>query len=347
MRSLGEIAQLVGGTATREPGLELDGVNGIEDAGPRELTFVVSPRYARKLRTTRAGAVITTAEVAADCPLPAVVVDNPNYAFLKAADAFRIPEPKPAPGVHATAVVAPTARIGEGVTVGPLCVIEDAVEIGAGSVLVAQVYVGRGARIGRDALLQPRSVLHARCELGERVILQAGAVVGSDGFGYATVEGVHHKIPQHGIAVVEDDVEIGANSTVDRARVGRTVVGRGAKLDNLVQIGHNVVVGPGCLLCAQVGIAGSTELGKYVVLAGQAGVGGHLRVADGVMAAGQSGVSQSYAPGARVSGTPARSHADNLRRQAALARLPELLKQFRDLEARVGRIEERTGSRGR
>jgi UDP-3-O-[3-hydroxymyristoyl] glucosamine N-acyltransferase len=274
--------------------------------------------------------------------LPAIVVANPNLAFLEIARCFAPPESRPPAGVHPTAAVSPKANLGRDVAVGPSCVVEEGAEIGDRTVLDGLVFVGRDAKVGADCRLYPHSLVRERCIVGDRVILQPGAVVGSDGFGYVTVEGSHVKIPQQGIAVLEDDVELGANTCVDRARVDRTVVRRGSKLDNLCQVGHNVIIGEGCLFAAQVGVAGSTRLGKYVVLAGQVGVIGHLQVPDGTIVSAQSGLGHSpESPGQVLSGSPARPHLQHQRAVAATHRLPELLREVRDLRKRVEELEKR------
>ena len=251
------------------------------------------------------------------------------------------PPVRPPAGVHPSAVVAPDAVLGTGVSVGAHTVVEAGARIGDRTVLHPQVYVGSGAVIGPDALLYPQVVVRERCRVGARAILHSGAVIGSDGFGYATDQGVHHKIPQVGIVVLEEDVELGANVTVDRARFGQTVVGKGTKIDNLVQIGHNVTLGRGCLLVSQSGIAGSTRVGNHVVLAGQAGLIGHLDIADGAVITAQSGVTKDVPPGGMMSGSPASDRRTHLKELAALSKLPEALLEIRRLRKELEDLRSR------
>jgi UDP-3-O-[3-hydroxymyristoyl] glucosamine N-acyltransferase len=241
--------------------------------------------------------------------------------------------PRPAPGIHPTAVVDVTAEVSPEASIGPLCTIEAGVRVGARAVLEAGVHVGRGSSIGRECWIHPRVVVYRECTIGERVRLHAGVVIGADGFGYEFQGGQHRKIPQVGTVVVEDDVEIGAGSCVDRARFGRTVIGRGTKIDNLVQVGHNVVVGPLCILVAQVGIAGSTVLGTGVIVGGQAGFADHLRIGDGARVAGQSGVARDLAPGETVMGSPAIPVLLEQRFAVLRQRLPEYAKRIDRLES--------------
>ncbi len=335
-RTLKELADLVGGRALGDGATVLLGVNGIDEAGPGEITFVANPRYASRIRTTKASAVII-ADAALAPPIPAIVAADPSHAFMQVAAAFVDRSVPPRRGVHPTAVVG-KAALGKDVGIGPHCVVEDGASIGDGTVLEAQVYVGRGARLGRECRLHAQSVVREECVLGDRVILQPGAVVGSDGFGYATVKGAHLKIPQTGIVVIEDDVELGANTTVDRARFGKTVIHRGAKLDNLVMVGHNVVIGEHCLIVAQVGISGSAKLGHHVVLGGQTGVAGHIEVGDGAVSTGQAGLAKSLPPGAVVSGTPARPRQRHMRGMGMLDRLPD---ELREIRRRIAELEKR------
>jgi UDP-3-O-[3-hydroxymyristoyl] glucosamine N-acyltransferase len=245
-------------------------------------------------------------------------VDNPSGAFTRITREFvREPEPPPA-GVHPSAVVLP------GAVIGPR------------SVVMAGSYVGRQARLGADCLLHPHAVVRHDCVLGDRVILHPGVVIGSDGFGYDTQDGRHVKIPQSGIVVVENDVEIGANTTIDRARFGRTVIGEGTKIDNLVMIAHNVVIGKHCIVCAQVGIAGSAQIGNYVILAGQAGLVGHIKIGDGAIVGAQTGVSNDIEPGARVVGSPPRPIGEWKRSIVRVDRLAELYERVKKLEQRAG-----------
>ena len=340
--TLGDLARLVGGTLTGDGSTLIRAVNGIKEAGAGEITFLSNPKYASLLGTTRASAVIVGPGVAT--PLPAITVANPDLAFGRIAERLNGVIPKPAPGIHPTAVVAKDARIGRDVSIGACAVVEAGASIGDGTVLHAQTYVGRDAKVGPGCLVYPQVVIREQCEVGARVILHSGTVVGSDGFGYATEKGVHHKIPQVGIVVLEDDVELGANVTVDRARFGRTVIGRGTKIDNLVQIGHNVVTGEGCLLVSQSGVSGSTRLGKFVILAGQAGLIGHLEIGDGAIITAQSGVTKDVPPGSVMAGAPASERTAHLKELAALSKLPEALQEIRRLRKEIDELRKKAGS---
>jgi len=340
--TLDELARLVGGKVSGDGKTVIRAVNGIKEAGPGDITFLANAKYAPLLASTKASAVIVAEGSSA--PLPALAVRNPDLAFGRVAEHLNGGSPRPAPGVHPSAVVAPGAALGKNVTIGPGCVVEDEVSIGDNGILHAQVYVGRGTTIGTDALIYPQVVIREKSRLGARVILHSGTVIGSDGFGYATDRGVHHKIPQVGIVVIEDDVELGANVTVDRARFGRTVIGKGTKIDNLVQIGHNVVLGQGCLLVSQAGIAGSTRLGNYVVMAGQSGLIGHLDIGDGAIITAQSGLTKDVPAGGVMSGSPASERRTHLKELAALSKLPEALQEIRKLRQEIEELRKKTPS---
>lgn len=310
------------------PDTEIIGLNGIEQAGPGELTFVSNPKYAAAARSTKATAVI----VAVDFPaIPAAMLraKDPYLSFARALELFH-PGAKHAPGVHATAVVHPSAKIGSGAHIGPYAVIGENVEIGEGAVLLAHVVIYSGVKIGRNFFAHAHSVVRENCRIGNNVLLQNGVVIGGDGFGFAkTAEGKWHKIPQPAPVVIEDDVEVQSNSCIDRASVGETHVGRGVKIDNLVQIGHGAKIGHDALLAAQVGIAGSTEIGNRVILTGQVGVVGHVKVGDAAIVTPQSGVAQDIPAGALVSGAPAVDHKAWLKYSAILPRLPEIVRAIK------------------
>jgi UDP-3-O-[3-hydroxymyristoyl] glucosamine N-acyltransferase len=342
--TLEELAALVGGTVAGDGRVRIRGVNGLKEAGDGEITFLANPRYAPLLASTKASAVIVAPGVSAS--IPSITVSNPDAAFAVVAERFNGAVAAPAPGIHPSAVVAPDAAVGKDVSIGAGAVVEPGASIGEGTVLYPQVFVGRGAKVGPRCLVYPQVVIREKCEIGARVILHSGAVIGSDGFGYATEKGVHHKIPQVGIVVVEDDVEIGANVTVDRARFGRTVIGRGTKIDNLVQIAHNVTIGEGCLIVAQTGISGSTRLGRHVVLGGQVGLAGHLEVGDRAAVTAQSGVGKDVPAGAVVSGEHAVDMRTHLRQLAALAKLPEALAEIKRLRKEIDELRGRLGAGG-
>lgn len=311
------------------PETEITGLNGIEQAGPGELTFVSNPKYQAAARTTKAAAVI----VAEDFPAIATAMlraKDPYLSFAHALELFHRPLSY-APGVHPTAVVDRSARIGANAHIGPYVVIDADVVIGANAVLLAHVVIYPGARIGDNFFAHAHAVVRENCALGNNVLLQNGVVIGADGFGFAqTREGQWHKIPQPAPVVIEDDVEVQANSCIDRASVGETRIGRGVKIDNLVQVGHGSRVGNDALLCAQVGLAGSTEIGNRVILTGQVGVVGHCKVGDNAIVTPQSGVANDIPAGALVSGAPAVDHKAWLKYSAILPRLPEIARAVRE-----------------
>ncbi len=305
------------------PEMEITGVAGIETAGPGQITFISNPKYAGMARVTKASAVI----VAEDFPaLSAAMLrsKNPYLDFARALEMFYHP-PAYAPGIHATAVIDSSARIGAGVHVGPYVVVQEDVQIGRNAVLLAHVVIYRGVKIGDGFVAHSHAIVREFCRIGNNVVLQNGVVVGGDGFGFAKDgDGHWHKIVQSGPTVIEDDVEIQANACIDRASVGETRISRGAKIDNLVQVGHGSKVGEDSLLCAQAGLAGSTDVGKNVILAGQVGVAGHCKIGDGAIATAQSGIPNDVPAGAIVSGYPAIDNKLWLRCVALFNRLPEI-----------------------
>jgi UDP-3-O-[3-hydroxymyristoyl] glucosamine N-acyltransferase len=331
-RTLADLAALVGGAVRGDPSVRVRGACGLEDAGPGEITFLAHPKYAPLVERTRAGAIVISERAAAPA-IPAIVVKDPNLAFIEIARQFAEPTPGPQ-GIHASAVIAPTAQLGQGAAVGANAVIEADAVIGDGTVVHPLVFIGPGVRVGRDC------VLHAGV-VGDRVILHCGTVIGSDGFGFATVGGVHHKIPQSGIVVIEDDVELGANCTVDRARTDKTVIRRGTKLDNLVHIGHNSIIGEHVLMAAMVAVAGSVKVEHHAMIGGQVAIGGHLTVGAGGILTGQAGLSKDLPPGAMFSGTPAEPHIGRLRALAAGHRVDKLLQEVRELKRRVSELEKK------
>jgi UDP-3-O-[3-hydroxymyristoyl] glucosamine N-acyltransferase len=319
--------------------LNLVRVATIEQAGPGDLTFLANMKYARALAATQASAVIASPGV--DIRGAVIRSDEPYVTLAQAADLL-MPAESPPAGVHPLAWVAETATVDASASIGPFAVIGARARIGARTILHAHAVVGTDATVGADCLLHAHVSVRERCMLGDRVVVQDGAVVGSDGYGFATRrDGTHVKIPQRAPVIVEDDVEIGAQTAIDRPAVGETRIKAGTKIDNLVQVGHGVVLGQNVLLAAQVGIAGSTRLGDGVVLGGQVGVGGHLTIGDGVKAVGQSGITNSVEPGRFVSGYPAIENVEWRKASAVFRRLPELRKRVKELERRLEALEQR------
>jgi UDP-3-O-[3-hydroxymyristoyl] glucosamine N-acyltransferase len=324
---LAELARILGARCQGDEEQEIVGVEGIEKAGPGQLTFVANPKYTPFARTTKAGAVLVSEDFE-DIVAPTLRTSNPYLAFARAVEIFH-PAPRYQPGIHPTAVIDPTATVGEGVHVGAYAVIGPGANVGAGTTILPHVVIYPDASLGRNCFLHAHAVVREGCRLGDGVILQNGAVIGSDGFGFAKEEsGRWHKITQSGPVTLGNEVEVQANSCIDRASVGTTEIADGVKIDNLVQVGHGSRVGENTLLCAQVGLAGSSGVGKNVVLAGQVGVVGHSFIGDGVVVTAQSGVPGDVAPGSVISGSPAFEHRRWLRSVAAFSRLPELVKQM-------------------
>jgi len=339
-KTLRELALLVKGEVCGDPDIVITGAKGIREAGIGDVAFLSNRRYASLLKETQASAVLVSLDVAeAACPL--IRVKDPSAAFAQIISLFSPVEIHHPKGRHKSAVIAKTATLGKGVAVGACAVIEEGVVIGDNTVIYGGSYVGHDARIGKDCLVYANVSIRERVTLGDRVFVQSGAVIGSEGFGYVRVDGAHQLIPQVGTVILEDDVEIGANVTIDRARFGMTLIGRGTKIDNLVQIGHNVITGENCLIVASAAIAGSTHLGKNVTIAGQAGLVGHIYIGDGATCAGQAGVMSDVPEGTIVSGYPARPHAESKRVYAAMQRLPKLLREIADLKRKIKSLEER------
>lgn len=330
-----DLAQRLG--ASVDPRLDLDirGVAPMEEAGPGELTFLSNPSYARRLKDSQASAVLVDPAYAGEAPMALVRIANPYLAFAKAIALFH-PPATTAPGVHPTAVLGADVVLGRGVSIGPYVVVGDRVRIGDGTTIHPHCVVYADAEVGAGCLLHSGAVVREGVRLGNGVILQNGAVIGADGFGFAPRgDGTWHKIPQAGRVTLGDDVEVQALSCVDRATVGVTTVGRGTKIDNLVQVGHGCRIGEDTLLCGQVGLAGSTKVGNRVTLAGQAGTAGHLTIGDGATVAAQSGVIGDVEPGSSVGMSPAMDLQQARSVMIALARLPELAKRVKALEKSI------------
>jgi UDP-3-O-[3-hydroxymyristoyl] glucosamine N-acyltransferase len=336
--TLETVAHAVGGVVVGDGSVEITGVAGIREANEGELTFLANPKYEPYLEQTRAAAIIV-ADNHRDLGKPLILNPNPYLAFLKAVRFFQGEEERPAPGIHASAVIAPDACIDATATVGPHVVVEAGARIGPLAWIGPGCYVGPGSSIGLECRLHPNVTIREECVLGARVIVHSGTVIGSDGFGFVRDGDVYRKVPQVGNVVVEDDVELGACVTIDRATTGTTRIGQGSKIDNLVQIAHNVQIGRNCIIVAQVGISGSTSVGENAVLAGQVGIVGHIEIGAGAQVGAKSGVSKSVKPGERVFGYPALPVVQAKRIEASLRHLPELIQTVRALKRRVEELE--------
>ncbi len=342
--TLGEVAECVGGHLCGDPGKPLDSVAILEAAGPTELSWVADDRRAKDAEKSRAGALLVPAERLA-AGKPCIVVDSPQLALAVWLGVFWPPH-RPRPGIERGAYVDPTARLSPGVSVAAGATVCSGAVVGARASIGAGAFVGEDATIGEDCVVGPNAAVLSRCRVGARCVLQPGAVVGSDGFGYVWDGTGHRKIPQIGIVRLEDDVEIGANAAIDRATLGETVIGRGTKIDNLVQVGHNVVVGEHSILCGQAGIGGSSRLGRRVTLAGQVGISDHVTIGDAAMLTGQAGIARRgrVAAGAVLSGMPALPHREFLKRAALLGRLESALERLAALEETVRKMEKGGGA---
>lgn len=338
-KTAGEIAALIGGTLYGDKDVIIDDVASAESAGPSQVTFARGV-YAEHIEEMQAG-VILVDEIPAHYTKNLIVVPDARRSFGELIEVFR-PENKWEPGIHETAVISEKALIGKDVTIMAYAVIEEGAEIGDGCVIYPYCYIGKYAKLGKDCELNPGAVVHENSILGDRVVLRAHAVVGGQGFGFSTDEqGHHHHIRQLGRAVIRDDVEIGACSTVDNGAMNNTIVGSGTKIDNLCHLGHNVEVGQDNFLCAQVGIAGSTKVGDHVIMAGQTGVNGHITICDNAVFGGKTGIIGTIKTPGTYLGYPARTHAQWGRVEAALSHLPELMKKIRRLEKQLAEKEEK------
>lgn len=340
--TIAEIADLVGGTLRGNADFTVRGIASVEEAGPEDVAFFAAKRYAKYVPGSRAGAFLTSEEMEGFIPdaLPRVVVKEPHRALI---DVIRrvYPEERPPATVHPTAVLGNDVRLGQNVGIGPYAVLEDGVEVGDGSRIGPHVVLGRNAKVGENCTLHAQVVLYPNTSVGDRVILHTGTCLGADGFGYSFFDGAHHRIPHVGRCIVGDDVEIGVNSAVDRGSIGDTVIEQGAKIDNLVQVGHNVKMGALSMVAGMAGIAGSTRIGKGVWMGGQVGIINHLEIGDGARLAVAAKVMRDVPAGETMSGHPARPHREDMRRQAQVARVPKLLDRIAALEAVV---EELRGS---
>lgn len=334
-----ELAQKIGAEFQGNGDIEINGVAAIHEADSDEISFVSNPKYAPLAAATKAGAVIVSEDWNSACPAALIRAKNPDAAFAQAAELFYAPVPSPVPGIHPSAVVADDVELGEGAVIGPCCVIEAGVVIGENTVISAQNYIGYQARIGENSFLYPQVSVRESCVIGDRVIIHNGTVIGSDGFGYSVDDkGVRTKIKQIGTVQIGNDVEIGANVTIDRARFGKTSIGRGTKIDNLVQIAHNVTIGEDCVIIAQVALAGSCSLGDRVIMAGHSAVAGHLRVGNDVVVGAKTGITKDVESGQYMMGMPAVPAGVHKRNLAAVALLPKLKKRVVRLEEEIDRL---------
>ncbi len=332
-KSLKQIAKYVDGELVGDSSIKIKGISGIEEAQIGDLTFLANPRYRRFLHTTSASAVIVGKDVKTEgIKIPFIRHSNPYYAFAQVIKLFEEAEKIYPEGTHPTAVLAEDVQVEKGVHIGPHVVIEKGASLRRHSAVLAGSFVGTNSIVGENTLVYPNVTIREHVEIGKNVIIHSGSVIGSDGFGYAKQKGIHHKIPQVGKVKIEDDVEIGANVTIDRATMGVTRIGKGTKIDNLVQIGHNVNIGENCIIVAQVGIGGSTKVGHDSVLAGQAGLVGHIRIGSRVVIGAQSGVTKDIPDDTTVFGYPAREIHQTKRIEAHLSRLDLYLKRLKELE---------------
>lgn len=333
---LKDFSEKVQGSILGDPDAEITGVAGIQDAGEGDITFLASRQFNKYLTGSRAACVIVR-EPVEGLSIPQLLVANPYYAFAIALEHF-YPKAAKQPGISTLASLAGSVKLGKDVTVMPFACISDKVSIGDNTVVHPGVFVGDNTRLGADCVIHANVVIRENVQVGDRVVIHAGTVVGSDGFGYVFEKGRHYKIPQVGGVIIGDDVEIGSNVSIDRANLGNTIIGKGTKIDNLVQIAHNVTIGDNSLIIAQVGIGGSTEIGSFVTLAGQVGVADHTTIESGTMAGAQSGLMGHVKKGT-YSGTFALPHRDWLRSQSVFAQLPALQKKIKELEDRIQNLE--------
>ena len=339
--SIKEIADIVKGDIEGDGNIIISGVSGIKEAKQGELTFVANRRYANLMNTTHASAIIVSRDISSDNSRTLIKTDDPYHAFTRVMEIWANGNGQllTKAGIHPTAAIGQCVKLGNNVSIQAFSVIEDNAEIGDNVVIFPQVYIGRKTRIGDETLIYPRVTIREKISIGRRCIIHSGTVIGSDGFGFAPVKGTHHKVPQIGTVIIEDDVEIGANVAIDRATIGKTQIGQGTKIDNLVQIAHNVVIGKNSIIVAQVGLSGSSIVGDGVTIAGQAGVTGHITVGNNSTVAARAGVTKSVPPDSCVSGFPAQPHDKEKRLKVSLLRVPETNKKVKELEKRIKALE--------
>lgn len=341
-KKLKDIAKYIGGELVGDGEVLISGVNGINEALEGEIAFILNPKSGELVARTKASGVVVPKDVKKSFDKPTIKVDNPSIAFSKMVDFLlpdRIPHPK---GIHKTAIVSDKARLGRNVALGPYVVIEEGANLGDNTVAYPFCYIGKNAKVGNSCLFYPNVVIREEVIVGDRVIVHSGSVIGSDGFGYDIQrDGTHLKIPQVGTVVIEDDVELGACVTIDRARFARTVIGKGSKIDNLVQIAHNVIIGPNCAIAAQSGISGSTEIGRNCVFGGQVGVADHVKIGDFVIAGAKTGIHKSYPSKTTLFGYPSKQVDKARETIACVGLLPKLFERVRALEAKIEKPDQK------
>ena len=338
--TVNEIAAMVGGTVHGDGTTAITGVNGIEEAGEGDLIFVRDSKYAAMLSQSKASAVLI-AEVPESCPMPAIEVGTPDLAFAQILQSIDTEQTHHPEGIHASASVHAEATLGDGVGVGANATIESGATLGDGVKVYAGAYVGREATLGPGTVVYPNVVIREGCKIGARCVIHSGAIIGSDGFGFAPLGGQWAKIPQVGIVVLGDDVEVGSCTCIDRATFGETVVGKGTKIDNIVQVGHNVQIGEHCAIAGTTGIAGSARIGNGVRIGASSGIKGHIEIGDQVTVAARSGVTNSIEPGRVVSGFPAIDHSEQRRVMVGQRRVPDLLRRVKQLERKLAALEDK------
>ena len=339
--TLAQIARLIDGKVEGDPSMVITGISGIKEAKKGDITFLANARYYPLLRTTKASAIIVDKKTDKN-GRTIIRTDNPYIGFVKIMEYLQINKEMPLPGIHKTAVIGKNAKLGKNITIEAHVVLDNDVQIGDNTVIFPGVFIGSGARIGANALIYANVSIRERVIIGSNVIIHNGAVIGSDGFGFTPIKGVFNKkVPQLGTVIVEDDVEIGANVTIDRATAGRTRIGSGTKIDNLVQIAHNVDIGEHCVIIAQVGISGSATLGNKVTIAGQAGLAGHIKIGDNAIITAQSAVTKNISPDMCVSGYPAIQLKKEQKIKAYRNRLPEIYKTIQELSQKIRKLEKK------
>lgn len=339
-KSVQELAVFLHGTVEDDnPQLVITGVNGLLEAGPQDISFAVPP-HVEHCHLSKAGVMVLSHDDPKLDGRPVIRVENPRAAFAALLELFRAPE-EIERVISPLAYIAPTAKIGSNVAVQPFAVIEDGAEIGDGSIIYPHVYVGKRVKIGADCIVYPSVTIREDCVLGNRVILQAGSVIGGDGFGYVTQNGKHSKVLQTGNVVLQDDVEIGNNTCIDRATVDSTIVGKGTKIDNLVHLGHNDILGENCLVVAHVGISGSVTVGNNVTFAGQVGTVGHITIGDNCVFGGKTGITNNIPANSFMAGFPAMPHKEWLRQEANLRKIGDLIKRVKDLEKELAKLSDK------